>query len=294
MKRNEMLLLIVTSFFYATVAHAQALAATHVPQSNQSPEIRRAIPVQPAIAEPEIRKAIRAQDSSADNSPAELNRRNWKLYEQGNYEEAISQAKHALDIAKSVKGDCDPDTAQSLNILAECYRAVDDYPKAEPLYKDALAICENLLDPQDPATWGILPLKATYLNNLGALYRETEDFPKAEARLIEAVVILQGLNPPASILAKFEWNLAELYRAMGDYPTAEPLYKDLETIQEEEILDPQTQVKILDPQSLDTATILNSLAEFHRTMGDYAKAKAQYKRLWRFSKTLGRRIPIGR
>ncbi len=38
-----------------------------------------------------------------------------------------------------------PDTATSLNNLAELYKAMGDYAKAEPLYRRALAIREKAL-----------------------------------------------------------------------------------------------------------------------------------------------------
>ena len=56
-----------------------------------------------------------------------------------------------------------PDTATSLNNLAELYRATGAYAQAEPLYKRALAITEKALGPEHPDT-------ATSLNNLALLY----------------------------------------------------------------------------------------------------------------------------
>jgi tetratricopeptide (TPR) repeat protein len=39
-----------------------------------------------------------------------------------------------------------PDIAATLNILAELYRSQGKYNEAEPIYQEALAICEQSLD----------------------------------------------------------------------------------------------------------------------------------------------------
>ena len=56
--------------------------------------------------------------------------------------------------------------ATSLNNLAELYRALGNYAKAEPLYKRALAILKKALGSDHPNV-------AITLNNLAELYRDT-------------------------------------------------------------------------------------------------------------------------
>ena len=56
--------------------------------------------------------------------------------------------------------------AQSLNNLADIYRAVGDYAKAEPLLKEALEIYGKVLGPEHPDV-------ATSLNNLAMLLKAT-------------------------------------------------------------------------------------------------------------------------
>lgn len=85
------------------------------------------------------------------------------LYEAGKYEEAIPIAKNLLELAENKFGPEHPDTAASLNILAELYRAMDDYARAEPLSQRALKIYEKALGPEHPFT-------ATSLNNLALLF----------------------------------------------------------------------------------------------------------------------------
>ena len=51
----------------------------------------------------------------------------------GDYAKAEPLFKEALQIRQKVLGPEHPDTAQSLNNLAELYQAMGDYAKAEPL-----------------------------------------------------------------------------------------------------------------------------------------------------------------
>ncbi len=55
--------------------------------------------------------------------------------------------------------------AQSLNNLAELYRAQGHYAQAEPLFQRSLAIWEKALGPEHPDV-------ATSLNKLAQLYHE--------------------------------------------------------------------------------------------------------------------------
>ncbi len=67
-----------------------------------------------------------------------------------------------------------PDTATSLNDLAELYEATGDYAKAEPLYQNALAIWQKVLGPEHPNT-------ATSLENLAVLEFDLGRNKEAEA-----------------------------------------------------------------------------------------------------------------
>jgi len=60
--------------------------------------------------------------------------------------------QRALAIREQLLGPHHPDTAQSLNNLAELYRDQGKYAEAEPLYQQALAIYEQLLGPNHPST----------------------------------------------------------------------------------------------------------------------------------------------
>ena len=92
----------------------------------------------------------------------ELNSRATTLYQQGQYSEAASAAKEALEIAEKTFDPDHPNVATSLNTLAVLYMEQGKYAEAEPLYKRALGIYEKALGPDHPNV-------AASLNNLAAL-----------------------------------------------------------------------------------------------------------------------------
>ncbi len=62
--------------------------------------------------------------------------------------------QQALELWKRLLGDEHPDVATSLNNLAELYRSRGRYAEAEPLYKKALKMLEQLLGAGHPgAQW---------------------------------------------------------------------------------------------------------------------------------------------
>ena len=199
-----------------------------------------------------------AEDASKTDS---LNRQVTDLCHAGKYEEAVLIARQLLEISEKINGPEHPDTAQSLNNLAELYRAMGDYAKAEPLYRRALAIREKALGPEHPDT-------AQSVNNLAELYKEMGDYVKAEPLYRRALLIREkalGLHPDT---AKSINNLAELYKEMGDYAKAEPLYRRALLISE----------IALGPEDPDTAASLDSLALLYYSMGDYAKVEPLLRR----------------
>jgi tetratricopeptide (TPR) repeat protein len=107
----------------------------------------------------------------------ELNLKAIKLYQQGRYSEAVKIAADALTVAEKTFGPDHPNTAASLNNLAERYRAQGKYAEAEPLYKRSLEIMGKALGPNHPNV-------VTVMGNMAKCYREMgkED----EARRLES------------------------------------------------------------------------------------------------------------
>ncbi|MCA2883192.1 tetratricopeptide repeat protein [Microcystis sp. M043S1] len=190
-----------------------------------------------------------------------LNQQVIQLYQQGKYNEAIPLAEQALAIRKKVLGDNHPDTAQSLNNLAELYTVQGRYSEAEPLYKQALAIIKQQLGDNHPYT-------ATSLNNLALLYQSQGRYSEAEPLYKEALAIRKqqlGDNHPDTAASLN--NLAELYRVQGRYSEAEPLYKQALAIWKQQLGDNHP----------DTAISLNNLAGLYESQGRYSEAEPLYK-----------------
>ena len=141
-----------------------------------------------------------------------------RLYNLGDYDKAFPLAEKSLAIRKEAFGTEHPLTAESLNNLAELYKAKGDYAEAESLHLQALAIREKLLGTQHPDT-------ATSYNNLAALYYSKGEYAKAEPLFLRDLAINEkAFGPLHPSTAASLNNLAELYKAKGDYARAEPLH----------------------------------------------------------------------
>jgi CHAT domain-containing protein/Tfp pilus assembly protein PilF len=139
---------------------------------------------------------------------------------------------------------------------------MDNYDKAEPLFKRALLIREKVLGSEHPST-------ASALHNLAYHYYTIRAYDKAEPLYKRTLAIKEKiLGQEHPDVAQFLNYLALLYKTMGDYSKAEPLYKRSLAIRE----------KMLGLEHPDTAISLNDLAELYMTMGSYDKAEPLYKR----------------
>ncbi|MDB9396941.1 tetratricopeptide repeat protein, partial [Microcystis aeruginosa] len=134
----------------------------------------------------------------------------------------VSEAKpllqQSLAIRKQQLRDNHPDTAQSLNNLAELYLFQGRYSEAEPLLKQSLAIRKQQLGDNHPDT-------AQSLNNLAGLYQSQGRYSEAEPLYKEALFIFKqqlGNNHPD--VAQTLNNLATLYWNQGKYPEADELF----------------------------------------------------------------------
>jgi tetratricopeptide (TPR) repeat protein len=164
--------------------------------------------------------------------PAYAEETKWKaiseeaisLYKKGDYERAVAAIKKSLALAEKTVGPDHPDTATSLNNLAELYREHNRYTEAEPLYKRALTIREKYFGARHA-------LVATTLNGHAELYRSAGRLTDAESLYKRALAIREkSLRPDHPEVGQTLNNLAELYCVQGKYASAKPLYERLETI----------------------------------------------------------------
>jgi CHAT domain-containing protein len=132
-----------------------------------------------------------------------------------------------------------------------------DYARAEPMFREALAITKKARG-ENHADY------AQMLNNLAWLYQETRDFPRAESTHREAMAIRKkALGTDHLTYAHSLNNLAALYQAMGDYARAEPMLREALAIKE----------KALGVDHPDYVQSLNNLALLYWATGDFARAE---------------------
>jgi tetratricopeptide (TPR) repeat protein len=85
----------------------------------------------------------------------------------------FTQGKEALRIYQKVLGKEHPDTATSLNNLAELYLEMGEYAKAEPLLREATRILQKILGSEHPDTTEILDNLAYCEFDLGRIDEAT-------------------------------------------------------------------------------------------------------------------------
>ena len=76
--------------------------------------------------------------------------------------------QQALELSKRLLGEAHPDVAISLNNLAALYRHTRRYKKAQPLFEQALKICEQTLGVSHSTT---MTIRANYASFLREAYR---------------------------------------------------------------------------------------------------------------------------
>jgi CHAT domain-containing protein/Tfp pilus assembly protein PilF len=194
----------------------------------------------------------------------------------GAYARAEPFLQQALQIRKKAFGPEHPDTAVTLNNLAELYETMGEYARAEPLLQQALQIRKKAFGPEHPDI-------ALSLNNLAALYSEVGAYARAEPLYRQALEINQkvlGREHPTT--AQSLNNLAAFYGEIGVYEKAEALYQQALRISK----------KALGSEHPDTAKIFNNLAFHYEEMGAYEKAEPLYQQALQIrQKSLGAEHP---
>src|SRR5262249_36564114 len=140
--------------------------------------------------------------------------------------------------------------------LAELYRGIGEYAKAEPLFKRGLSIMETAIGPES------LDL-AHALNRLGTLYEDEGEYAKAEPLLKRALAIREKkLSEQHFDLADSLESLTRLYISKSDYPMAEQLSKRALAIRE----------KVLGPEHPRVADSCHQLAVIYAAKAELAQA----------------------
>src|SRR6266700_489987 len=165
-----------------------------------------------------------------------------------------------------------PEAARLLDVTGHYLYQRGRYDQADSFLHQALAMREQVLGPDYPAT-------ATSLNDLAELHQAQGKYEEAEPLYQRALAMRESvLGPEHPDTALSLNNLAVLYADLGEYEQAEALsHRDL-AIKE----------KVLGPEHPDVATSLHNLAGFYHTEGKYTQAEPLYQRaLAIFEKMLG-------
>lgn len=184
------------------------------------------------------------------------------LQERGQYSEAESFLRQALEIRERVQGEMHHDTAQNLNDLGALLRNDGKYEQAELLLLQAISIRQQVpgLNPAD---------LAQSLNDLAALYWYQGKYAQSETLHGEALVLRRRvLEPGHSKIADSLGNIGLLHYEQGRYERALPFQLEALAIRE----------KALGPDHPSTAISLNNLGCLCWRQQKYEQADAVHKR----------------
>ena len=136
--------------------------------------------------------------------------------QQEKFSEAERHFEAALEEAERFSSG-DPRLGKSYNNLAAVYYAKQEYERAEPLMRRALAQLREAIGPENTDV-------AQTMKNLAALYYLQGNRSEAEALLKQSLTILEKVHGPNhAFVATVLSNLAGLYQAEDRYQEAEPL-----------------------------------------------------------------------
>jgi CHAT domain-containing protein len=266
-----------------------------------------------ALADLELRRALTLQQRMQLWRAEELVDAAAEMRERGQYRAAAEAAIQALQTRRDLLGENHFDTACSLNVLGDVYRAIGDYPRAEPLYHRAMETLKKTQSEEHP--W-----YAAVLNNLALLYEEKGDLARAVPLCHRALEISgKALGEDDPRYATSLHNLAQLYRHMGDGARAEPLYVRALQILKNARLDGDElyaastnglamlclvrgdyiRAELLSRRALEIrknavgenhyyyAVSLSALGSVYAAMGDYARAEPHYLRAQQIMRQAG-------
>ena len=120
---------------------------------------------------------------------ATLNKEIQKLRGEGQYNRAVTAAEQALEAAEKSYGPDHPNTAISLNNLAEIYMILGEYAKAESLYNRSLAIHEKIFGPDHFNM-------VRHLKSIAKFYYDHAFYEKAELLYKRALTIQEKVLSP--------------------------------------------------------------------------------------------------
>lgn len=171
-------------------------------------------------AQPAAVEAGRPQASPEALAEIErLNAQVVELQQKANYTDALAVAERAAEKARAAVGEQSTQFARALAWQAYLQQLRGRLTRAEPLFKQSLAIYEAVLPPGHPDI-------ATAINNLGFHYQITDKLDEAERLYKRALDMRERALPPDDPrIADSLNNVAQVYKREGRIEEAEPLHK---------------------------------------------------------------------
>lgn len=182
------------------------------------------------------------------------------LYYIADYNQSLDWARRDSSLCVALYTKKSAKYAEVLNNIAILYKKKAEYAAAEPLYREALVIIEDLFGKKHP------DYIAT-MSNLAGLYNELGYLSNAEAIFKEMMFIIEnyldGTHPDKDIYLN---NYSQLLTDMGRYAEAEVLQRESLDLTK----------KKTGERHPTTAIRLNNLAKLYRVAGNYSTAEKLY------------------
>lgn len=179
----------------------------------------------------------------------------------GRYEQSLASFQRATELAGQAFGEDCEEYATILNNMAGTYRLMKDYNRAIGLFSQAMEIYRRAGAENSYAY-------ASVLNNLSLACRETRQFDLAISYLEQALSLIEAFPGNAQELAVTYNNLTALYSAVGKREKA-MLCLNRALLEYE---------KCPEEQRVHYAAVLNSLAGFLFSQGEYQRAVMLYRK----------------
>jgi CHAT domain-containing protein/Tfp pilus assembly protein PilF len=204
-------------------------------------------------------------------NPVAIEKRYQQLYDRGDYEGALIEAKRFEAAIKATFGTKHINYAVALNDLGVVYKQQGKYVEAEESLRRALAITEAALGANHPETAKALIQVGLVLDYQGR-YTEAAELLKRASTIQE-----RSLGPNHPDLSYSISTLGIEYWRLGRYAEAETLFKRDLAMSE----------KAHGANSLAVASSLGNLAVLYYDLGRYAETEALYKRELNIKENVG-------
>ena len=221
------------------------------------------VPQQMKPLEPHLRYVtLRVLDRDTEQSAQLMTNLGMLVQHQGRYAEAQALHKQALSVREALLGGVHPDTATSINNVAEALYRQGRYAEAQRLFERALVIRETTLGEDHEDTMASVNNLAVVLESQGR-YREAQGLYERALAVRERLL---GEDHPDT--ATSVNNLAGVLERQGRYAEAQPLLERALVMTE----------TVLGGDHLATAMSLHNLASVLARQGRYDEAQSLLER----------------